>query len=290
LNWQTVYCVNSKSEAGLSGPGQLVDREGAHDRARGILIGLAAGDRIGGPVRMAMRVAESLAETEAFEADDVLSRYLAWYREGAFDTGRVAEHVLRRIAEGKDPYVALFAADRECAGRTAGCSAAHRIGPIAMASFLSDEQLPSVALEEARLTHLHPLAGDVAAATAVLCRALIRGRSWSEALAVAAEGRLPETVDALLGNAERNQLRDGGFAPDVLQAAVLFTGQAESFEGALAAALAFAGTPNYSPVLVGAIAGARWGAKAIPERELAHCDVLHRVATTARDLAAAWDG
>jgi len=282
--------VTSKTKTNLAKYEQIVVQENPCDRVRGILIGLAAGDRIGGPVRMALRVAESLAEKQAFDANDILSRYLAWYREGAFDTGRVAELVLKRIAEGGDPYVALFAADKECGGRTAGCNAAHRIGPVAMASFLADEELASVALEEARLTHLHPLAADVAAATCALCRALIRRRTWSEALALAAEGRRPETVNALLGNVERKQLRHGGFAPDVLQTAVFFTGQAETFEGALTAALAFAGAPNYSPVLVGAIAGARWGAKAIPERELAHCDVLHRVATTARELAGVWDG
>ena len=34
----------------------------AADRCRGVLIGLAAGDKIGGPSRMAVRLAESLLE------------------------------------------------------------------------------------------------------------------------------------------------------------------------------------------------------------------------------------
>ncbi len=34
----------------------------AKDRAEGILLGLAAGDRNGGPIRMAVRLAESLGE------------------------------------------------------------------------------------------------------------------------------------------------------------------------------------------------------------------------------------
>jgi len=265
-----------------------VDTETVRDRVTGVLLGIAAGDRIGGPVRMALRVAESLAEKQTFDANDVLSRYVSWYRDGAFDTGRVAELVLRRIAEGSDPYVALFAADKECGGRTAGCNAAHRIGPIAMASFLPDEQLASIAVEEARLTHLHPLAGDAAAAAAVLCRGLIRGRPWNEALAAAAEGRSPETVDALLGKPDRKQLRQGGFAPDVLKAAVFFTGQSESFADALVAAIAFAGPPNYSPVLLGAIAGARWGGRAIPDSDLAHCNLMARISTAAGKLAAGW--
>jgi ADP-ribosylglycohydrolase len=50
-----------------------------HDRVRGILIGLAAGDRNGGPIRMAVHLAESLAEKGRFDAEDVFGRYLAWW-------------------------------------------------------------------------------------------------------------------------------------------------------------------------------------------------------------------
>ena len=57
------------------------------DRIRGVLLGLAAGDRNGGPIRMAVRLAESLSERRRFDPEDILSRYLAWWRDGAFDTG-----------------------------------------------------------------------------------------------------------------------------------------------------------------------------------------------------------
>ena len=58
-------------------------------RALGVLPGLAAGDQNGGPIRMALRLAESLAERRGFDPDDVMRRYMEWYREGAFDTGPV---------------------------------------------------------------------------------------------------------------------------------------------------------------------------------------------------------
>lgn len=50
-----------------------------------------------------------------------------------------------------------------------------------------------------------------------------------------------------------------GFAPGALASALWFVDQAGAFDEALHAALAFAGPDNYCPVLVGAIAGARWG-------------------------------
>jgi ADP-ribosylglycohydrolase len=54
-----------------------------------VLLGLAAGDRNGGPVELAGRLAESLAELGAFDARDAFRRHLAWHAEGAFDTGPV---------------------------------------------------------------------------------------------------------------------------------------------------------------------------------------------------------
>ncbi len=48
------------------------------DRCQGLLLGLAAGDRNGGPIRMAVRLAESLVECSGFAPSDILERYLPW--------------------------------------------------------------------------------------------------------------------------------------------------------------------------------------------------------------------
>ncbi|MCK5826408.1 MAG: hypothetical protein KAG93_05195, partial [Desulfuromusa sp.] len=40
--------------------------EEIEDRTMGVLLGLAAGDKIGGPIRMALRVAESLRDQDGF--------------------------------------------------------------------------------------------------------------------------------------------------------------------------------------------------------------------------------
>jgi ADP-ribosylglycohydrolase len=70
---------------------------------------------------------------------------------------------------------------------------------------------------------------------------------------------------------ETDRLVPSGFAPETLQAAVHLVRHASCFHDALAASLRFAGGANYAPVLVGAIGGARWGARAIPASELGHC-------------------
>jgi ADP-ribosylglycohydrolase len=236
--------------------------EGARDRCRGVLLGLGAGDRNGGPVGMALSLAQSLLARGDFDGADVLRRYADWWRQDGRDSGPTAGRVLELVAGGVEPGAAVDQADRESGGRTAGCNPAHRSAPLALASAIPDERLGECARVEAALTHRHPLAGDVSAAVTELCRALVRGREWEVALEAAAVGHMAETRLALEA-ARHSPGGRGGYAPEVLQAAVYFVHRATIFSDALAGALEFAGPANYCPVLAGAIAGARWGANAI---------------------------
>ncbi|MDX2039498.1 MAG: ADP-ribosylglycohydrolase family protein [Isosphaeraceae bacterium] len=258
------------------------------DRAAGALLGLAAGDRIGGPIRMALRVAESLIDRRGYDVADVAARYLAWWREGAFDTGPTAGRVLRLAASGLSFDEASRRVDEEAAGMTAGCNPAHRIAPIAMCALIEDASLSDVAEVDARLTHRHPLAGDVAAAVACLCRALIRGTPWPLALQAAAVARSPVTRRGL-ETRPLETLSKSGFAPDALAAAIHFVGTSDALAVALERSIAFAGPSNYCPVLVGALAGARWGASRIENASLRHVNaLLPRIQAAAAALAEGW--
>lgn len=249
----------------------------AADRCRGVLIGLAAGDRIGGPIRMAVRLAESLVACGGFSAANILDRYLAWWREGAFDTGPVSDRAFTLLATGLPVQQATAQVHRECGGMTAGCNPAHRSPPLSMLAALADEQLAGFAMAEAGLTHHDPVAGEIAAKVNQVCRVLIRGTAWDAAL---------RQCDEYDGQEEPG--KNGGFAPDVLRAALYFVSRSTCFAEALARSLAFAGPANYCPVLVGAIGGARWGSSAIPPSSLAHVNILPRVQATADALASGW--
>src|SRR5262245_41205897 len=102
----------------------------APDRCRGVLVGLAAGDRNGGPIRMAVQLAESLLGCGRFDPADILERYLRWWREGAFDTGPVSERALTLIASGMPALEVTAQVHREFGGKTAGCNPAHRSPPL----------------------------------------------------------------------------------------------------------------------------------------------------------------
>ncbi|MBS0261182.1 MAG: ADP-ribosylglycohydrolase family protein [Planctomycetes bacterium] len=248
------------------------------DRCRGVLLGLAAGDRNGGPLCMAVRLAESLHACGRFDSADVLSRYLAWWYEGAFDTGPVSGRVLELLAQGIEPAAAVEQVHRESDGQTAGCNPSHRSAPLAMLAQISDDDLGACARDEAQLTHYDPLAGDIAATVSLICRGLIRGQSWSRAIGAYAAEFLATDPPF-----DRN-----GFSPRVLRAALYFVDRAPSFREALDRSVEFAGAANYCPVLVGAIGGARWGAGAIEPQTLIHVSLLPRVAAAAEVLAAGW--
>lgn len=258
----------------------------AADRARGVLVGLAAGDRIGGPVRMAVRVAESLADRGGFDPADILARYLDWLRDGAFDTGPVAWLALTRIAAGEPVRQAVAAVHVERGGLTAGCNPAHRAVPLAMARVVADDALAEAASAEAALTHHDPLAGDVSAAVVRLCRGLIQGMGWAEARGWAADGRQPVTAAAVRVGS-REAISAGGFAPEVLAAAVAMVDRSPDLSTALEQAVAFAGGANYCPVLVGAIGGARWGSTGVPA-DGGHVELGERIAAASERLAAEW--
>ena len=253
---------------------------GTQDRCRGVLLGLAAGDRIGGPVRMATHLAESLIDHNGFDPSDAFTRYLTWWRAGAFDTGPVADRVIALVAEGASVGEATRQVHRETGGKTAGCNPAHRSAPLAMSALIADADLAACEAAEAGLTHHDLLAGEVAAAVKALCRALIRGVPWGAAVRAA-------------GRFDGDDLPDhnGGYAPAVYRAAVFFVGTSGGFADALKRAVQFARAANYCPVLAGAIGSARWGRAAVPSAALAHAPaVLPRVRAVADRLAAGWIG
>jgi ADP-ribosylglycohydrolase len=257
------------------------------DRVEGILLGLAAGDRNGGPIRMAVRLAESLIDRSTFNVADIAARYLDWWHNGAFDTGPTAARVFSLVDAGLTFDAAARQVHKETGEQTAGCNPAHRSAPLAMMPNWDANNLENYAQNEARLTHYHPLSGDVAAAVALICHQLVRGLSWEVALKSSGTGRLPETQNAM-AKRRPDALKRGGFSPDVLAAAIHLVENNHTFDGALEASLQFAGPANYCPVLVGSIGGARWGAKCIDQRLLDHCDILPRIRSAAEKLAALW--
>jgi ADP-ribosyl-[dinitrogen reductase] hydrolase len=236
---------------------------------------------------MAVLLAESLTDRSRFDLHDIGERYLQWWKEGAFDTGPIAARVLERVDHGETFDAAALAVRAESGPKSAGCNPAHRCPPLAMASWISLGDLPRYAEAKAKLTHLHPVAADSAAATAVMCRLLILGMGWKKALDRAGEGR-DDAVRYALKTRARDFVVAGGYAPDVIAAAVFFLDGADNFSDAMERSLDFAGPANYCPVLVGALGGARWGRTSIPKKWLPAQPIRVRLESAAGRLSDGW--
>ena len=166
-------------------------------RTNNPLLGQATGDRIGGPIRMALILGNSIADTAGLDTADLTKRYLAWYRTDAFDTGPVWSAVFDQISTGVDAEEAAKSVDHLLGGMTAGANTAHRATAIGCASVIPDALVAAEARKEARLTHWHSDAGEASAATALIIRGMLRGAMLPAAIASAAAATSGQ-VSALL--------------------------------------------------------------------------------------------
>jgi ADP-ribosyl-[dinitrogen reductase] hydrolase len=228
------------------------------ERRAGMWRGLGLGDKNGGPTQMALRLKQSLESLHRFCPDDIFSRYYSWWLAEGFDTGPTAGGVFELVQAGLPRDEATRQIHEETEGGSAGCNPAHRASPLAMMDFLPLNNLSELARQEARLTHLHPDAGEASAAVVLLCRYLIEGMAWTEALQCVA-AQVQGSARLALLDPNVCPLDRSGHAPEVLRAAIAFVSASRNFTSALQASMDFAGPSNYCPVLVGAIAGARWG-------------------------------
>ena len=253
------------------------------DRAAGVLWGLAAGDRNGGPLAMACVLVEGVLARGRFDVRAIRKGYQRWYEAEGFDTGPVAATVFELRRGGFSSSAAVARAHELHDGKTAGCNPAHRFGPVAACS-LDDDALLSAARVEAALTHRDRLAGEVSAATAGLARALLRGLSWDDARRRVA-ARVGAEVASLFDESEPKL---SGYAPDVLATACHFLSRGTCARSALEAALQHGGPANYAPVLVGLLAGARWGANALGAVRVHARTKPEQVSLLAERLARCW--
>lgn len=230
-------------------------------RIKGTLLGLAAGDKIGGPIQMALTLGESLAACRGFDPEDLGKRYLAWWHQSGFDTGPTAAGVFQLVEKGKSYREAAELMHHQLEGMTAGCNPLHRCPPLALSPNILAADLKQVSKEEARLTHFHPLAGEGSGLVTSIIRNLIIGKSWEEGIMLATRGQ-PDWILKMVSSIVPPTSR-GGYTLDVLKATLYFLHNADSFQDALQQSFDFAGPANYCPVAVGALAGARWGAGSV---------------------------
>ena len=293
---------------------------GADERARGALLGLAVGDALGaalewltpgqiearyrGPLRdlvarspwergewtddtaMALCLAESLDERGAYDRDDVFARYSLWARSRPKDIGNTVAHALMHARSADGAAAAAAEWHERSGGMSAGNGSLMRTAPIGVRFARDREALAEAARSDSTLTHHDPLAADACVWLDETIAWLVRGGRQP-----ALEGPAAEAAEAartarpeLLAAEAQDAL---GFVLTALRVGVNAAFEQPDFERAVVFAANLGGDADTNAAVAGALAGARFGASAIPQRWLEPLLQRDRIAGLADRLLAA---
>lgn len=290
------------------------------ERYRGALLGLACGDAVGttvefqprgsfqpltdmvggGPFHlkpgqwtddtsMALCLAESLLNKNAFDAADQMGRYLNWWQWGylsstgdCFDIGMTVSQALDRFQHTGEPF----------AGSTdpysAGNGSLMRLVPVVLFYFPDIRQIRRFAADSSRTTHAAPEAVECCQLFAeLLCKAL-EGASKAQLRTLPQTAFSQPKVAAIargeyLHKTER-EIRGSGYCVESLEAALWCFLHTDSFTAAILQAANLGDDADTTAAIVGQLAGAHYGVQGIPSAWLEKLHDGEEIAATAERL------
>lgn len=296
------------------------------DHVTGCLIGLAVGDALGAtneliprdrvkPITgmsgggahglrpgewtddtsMALCLAESIIERDEFDAEDQMTRYLRWYREGylsskgeCFAIGNTTRAALERFERDGNPWAGPV--DRHAAGN----GSLMRLAAVPMRWWRNDfRDVERYAAMSSRTTHAAPQAVDACRYFAVLIAAAMRGASKDDLLCGVyepdpgfwASEPLDHTVITVASGSWRSgnaqTIPNGGYVIDSLETALWGFARFDDFASGALAIANLGGDSDTNAAIYGQLAGAYYGRHAIPDEwrdALAKSDVVNRYA------------
>jgi ADP-ribosyl-[dinitrogen reductase] hydrolase len=274
------------------------------DRYAGTLLGLACGDALGGPVEFLKRdviaarfptgvtefigggwlhldpgevtddtqqaqILASSLTAMGLDLDQFAAGLIAWFRSNPKDIGNTTRIALEALAAGTAPLDAGAEALTARGERSAAANGAvMRCAPVALRFRRQPDRLVRASLDSARVTHAEARAswGTVTVNQAIVH--LLNGGAIGEAPAAAVVG-IPnkEVCEAVLDAAgrQRNQVRAGGFVLETIGASFWSLLNASSAREAVEMAVALGDDADSTGAVTGALAGAAYGASALPE-------------------------
>ncbi len=273
-----------------------MDLDDAIARARAAFLGLALGDALGATVEfmtpaeiravhgvhrdivgggwlnlrrgrvtddteMSLCIARALDAAGGWDLRAIADRFVAWLRAGPVDVGSTVRKGIRRyMLDGS-----LEGAPNDGDG---GNGAAMRMVPVALATLGDPALLERCAIEQARITHHHPLSDVAAVHVGELLHLAILGRGKS---------RLRRASDELVARVPAFAFEPypglaTGYVVDTLQTVLHAFFTTRGFEECVVAAVNQGGDADTTGAIAGAIAGAYYGSEQLPPRWLRRLD------------------
>lgn len=227
---------------------------------------------------MSVLVALELARGGDLESDVSLGRLardFAGWAENATDIGMQTRSVLSNVNPATGTAADCFESAREFQNFSpdaCGNGALMRTAPVALAFLDDEDRMIAAARRVSSMTHPHIDSQD---ACAIWCVAIgiairdgkldIRG-AIDRAVGTDRQGLWHARIDEAEKAGEAHRIANNGWAVAALQAAWICVVEAQSLEEAIEWGTRVGNDTDTVAAIAGALAGARWGASAIPAR------------------------
>lgn len=221
---------------------------------------------------MALCIARAIARNRAWSLESIADNFADWLKSRPVDCGDTCRRGIRAYMLHKT----LEAPPNEW---DAGNGAAMRMLPAALFSLPDEELLKKYAVEQAHLTHNHPLSD-----AACVCL----GRLLHQAIRGAEKTRLRREADGLVASfptfafAPYHGLATG-YVVDTMQTVFHWFFRGRSFEECLVGTVNQGGDADTTGAICGMLAGAYYGMEMIPPRWIRKMD--RRLVTEISSLA-----
>ena len=243
---------------------------------------------------MALALADSMLETGGIDETDLMDRFLAWRRNGAysctgdcFDIGNATNAALRRY-EATGELVAGSIGEFD-----AGNGSLMRLSPVAIRYWRDRTRLHEAAARQSRTTHASPACVDACIVWADLVADAIAGIAMPDLLKYDGAGLSPTIAAIVQGSwrgARRSDIRSTGYVAHSLEASLWCIARSHDFESAILMAANLGDDADTTAAITGQLAGAIYGASGIPARWREQVAWSDRITDFAERLLVAGDG
>jgi ADP-ribosyl-[dinitrogen reductase] hydrolase len=265
------------------------------ERALGAYLGLAVGDALGAPVEfltkreishrgghkemtgggwlklkpgqitddteMSLYLGRAWIEAGDWNAHLAANQLAEWLKHYPIDVGNTCRRGIRRfMLDGS-----LHGLESEADG---GNGAAMRILPIALATYGDDAAFERAAIEQAHLTHFHPLSDAATLTLGRMVHLLLAGQGIDPCLAL--------TRSLIAAHPQFRYFpypgRASGYIVDTMQTVMHHFFSSNNFEDCVVSTVNCGEDADTTGAIVGMLAGALYGVSAIPQRWLDKLD------------------
>lgn len=231
--------------------------------------------------QMSLALGAAILEAGGWDLHNIAAHWLAWLKSKPIDVGNTCRRGLVRF--GRDGSLESPFSDGD-----AGNGALMRVLPAILFAFRDMTLLERCALEQAQVTHNHPLSDAATLCFARMLADLLAGGHWRDNLA-----KLRAHAKALVDAHRQFRFdpypkRSTGYIVDTVQTVLHAFFATDSFESCLVRTVNCGGDADTTGAIAGMLAGAHYGVDGIPVRWLKRLDrkVRDEIARQVDDLLA----